>query len=117
MTRHDHLPTTTDDANDAETDLETGTIIEGAAGAGVRTEIGRTETTIETRSHHGGDTVVEVGMGTGATNGKVSDPVFAWSPLKWLFTDGNVRALKSVRLVRLRRSAPKPKKRLAKSQN
>jgi len=43
--------------------------IENAAGAG--TETGGTETVIETKSHRGGSTVVEVGMENGAISGMV----------------------------------------------
>jgi hypothetical protein len=72
---------------------------------------------IETGSHRGGDTVVEVGMGNGAISGRGFYSVLSFYSLGRLLVDGNARTLKSVRLVRLRRSAPKPKKRLAKSQS
>lgn len=88
-----------------------------AAGAGVRTETGRTKTVVETGSHPGAGIVVEVGMGNGATNGRTFDSVLDSRVSHQFFTDENMRALKSARLARLRKSVPKLRKRPARWQS
>lgn len=72
---------------------------------------------IETGIHRGENTVVEAGMGSGATNGRIAIIALPRCVLSRLFADKNTTTLKNVRPVRLRKSVPKPKKRLAKSQS